>query len=98
MPHRAFRSNREPTRLRRECLDFLIPLTENHLRRILSRWTAFYNHVRPHMSLGPGFPDPPETLPVEPRDHRHRLPDNSHVVATPVLGGLHHDYRLQKIA
>ena len=84
--------------LRRECLDFLIPLTENHLRRIVSHWKDFYNHKRPHMSLGPGFPDPPETLPVEPRDHRHRLPDNTRVVATPVLGGLHHDYRLEKIA
>ena len=49
--------------LRRECLDFLIPITENHLRRIVSRWKDFYNHKRPHMSLGPGIPEPPDSLP-----------------------------------
>jgi putative transposase len=31
---------------RRECLDWLIPLSESHLRFILKSW--------PHMSLGPG--------------------------------------------
>jgi putative transposase len=44
--------------LRRECLDFLIPLTENHLRRILQVWSAHYNRGRPHTSLGPGIPHP----------------------------------------
>src|SRR6266705_3826043 len=42
--------------LRRECVDFVIPLTANHLRRLLSAWVQHYNHSRPHMSLGPGIP------------------------------------------
>jgi putative transposase len=46
--------------LRRECLDFVIPLTENHLRRLLHEWAAHYNEGRLHMSLGPGIP--PTTL------------------------------------
>jgi len=29
--------------IRRECLDFLIPLTERHLRDILIRWMTHYN-------------------------------------------------------
>jgi transposase InsO family protein len=29
--------------LRRECLDFVIPLTANHLRRLLSEWVCHYN-------------------------------------------------------
>src|SRR6266850_6482530 len=41
--------------LRRECLNFVIPLTENHLRRLLSAWVHHYNASRPHMSLGPGI-------------------------------------------
>jgi putative transposase len=45
--------------LRRECLDFLIPLTANHLRRILHKWVCHYNAGRPHMALGPGIPQPP---------------------------------------
>jgi putative transposase len=28
---------------RRECLDHLIPLSERHLRKILSEWVAHYN-------------------------------------------------------
>lgn len=42
--------------LRRECLDFLIPLTENHLRHFLHAWVRHYNEGRPHMALGPGIP------------------------------------------
>ena len=38
--------------IRRECLDFLIPLSESHLRRILLQWMIHYNRSRPHSSLG----------------------------------------------
>jgi putative transposase len=52
--------------VRRECLDWLIPLSESNLRLILKSWIAHYNGGRPHMSLGPGIPDSPsitKTLP-----------------------------------
>jgi transposase InsO family protein len=45
--------------LRRECLDFLMPLTEHHLRRLLHAWVYHYNVGRPHMALGPGIPQSP---------------------------------------
>ena len=44
--------------LRRECLDWMIPLTEEHLRKTLRSWLRHYNRGRPHSSLGPGLPDP----------------------------------------
>jgi putative transposase len=84
--------------LRRECLDFLIPLTEHHLRRLLHGWATHYNTGRPHMSLGPGIPQPPASLPVPRQAHRHRLPAHLHAVAYPILGGLHHEYRLEQKA
>lgn len=84
--------------LRRECLDFVIPLTENHLRRLLHEWVRHYNQGRPHMSLGPGIPQPPALLPVPLQDHRHWLPTSLRVGARPILGGLHHDYRLEQRA
>jgi transposase InsO family protein len=84
--------------LRRECLDFLIPLTENHLRRLLHAWVRHYNGGRPHMSLGPGMPQPPSSLPVPLQAHRHRLPEHLRLVARPILGGLHHGYGLEKKA
>jgi putative transposase len=81
--------------LRRECLDFLIPLTEHHLRHLLHEWTTYYNTGRPHMSLGPGIPQPPASLPAPLQAHRHQLPGHLHVVARPILGGLHHEYGLE---
>ena len=84
--------------LRRECLDYMIPLTENHLRRLLHLWAHHYNTGRPHMSLGPGIPQPPASLPAAFCEHRHRLPPPFQVVACPILGGLHHDYRLAQQA
>jgi putative transposase len=80
--------------LRRECLDFMIPLTEHHLRRVLQQWVQYYSAGRPHMSLGPGIPHPPPQLPVPRQARRHRLPEHLQVVARPILGGLHHDYGL----
>ena len=44
--------------IRRECLDWMIPLSERHLRRVLQQWVQHYNRGRPHESLGPGIPDP----------------------------------------
>ena len=53
-PFRAPQANAFCERLvgsmRRECLDFLIPLNESHLRRILKEWVAHYNKGRPHSS------------------------------------------------
>ena len=39
--------------IRRECLDWMIPLSERHLRSILKSWVEHYNRGRPHSSLGP---------------------------------------------
>ena len=36
--------------IRRECLDWLIPLSEWHLRSILRSWAGHYNRGRPHMA------------------------------------------------
>src|SRR5215813_3532764 len=79
--------------VRRECLDFLIPLSENQLKRTLVEWVAHYNHGRPHRSLGPGIPLPLEPLP-EPSPRRHHIPNNCGLRAKPVLEGLHHEYSL----
>jgi transposase InsO family protein len=82
--------------LRRECLDFLIPLTEHHLRRLLHAWVVHYNTGRPHMALGPGIPQPPLHLPAPRHVDRHRLPAHLRVAARAILGGLHHEYRLEE--
>ena len=82
--------------IRRECLDFMIPLNERHLRRIVREWVSHYNRGRPHSRLGPGIPDPRSAPP--PRVHRHCFEKAERVVSTPVLGGLHHEYALERTA
>jgi putative transposase len=84
--------------LRQECLDLMIPLTEPHLHHMVREWVQHYNTSRPHMSLGPGIPQPLASLPVPVQRCRHRLPEHLQVVACPILGGLHHDYRLEEKA
>jgi putative transposase len=83
--------------LRRECLDFLIPFNERHLRLALKMWIAHFNQSRPHMSLGPGIPaalrpPPPESA------HRHRIPAGYLVRRAAVLDGPHQEYLLEKRA
>ena len=82
--------------IRRECLDWLIPMTESHLREILKCWVAHYNGGRPHSSLGPNVPGPPNTVvtSARPSNFRHRLGEGVAVRSKPVLGGLHHEYSL----
>ena len=81
--------------IRRECPDWMIPLSETHLRSILKSWVEHYNRGRPHSSLGPGVPDPPRGAAVIPKSEpRHRLAPGALVLAKSVLGGLHHEYWL----
>jgi hypothetical protein len=80
--------------MRRQCLDFLIPLSETHLRHSLEEWTTYYNLSRPHSALGPSVPDPPAEIPVQLQSDRHRIDKRIRVMSKPVLGGLYHDYAL----
>jgi putative transposase len=79
--------------IRRECLDWLIPISEAHLRAILGDWRTHYNGSRPHMALGPGVPDPPaQAVRFQARESRHRIREGLVVLAKSVLSGLHHEY------
>jgi transposase InsO family protein len=83
--------------IRRECLDYLIPFGARHLKMILNEYVIHYNRGRPHSFLGPGIPESPQAkVPASP--HRHESPAGHRVASTPVLGGLHHEYRLEKEA
>jgi putative transposase len=71
--------------VRRECLDHLIILSETHLRHILAEYAlSYFNTARPHQGIRQRLPVPGERVPG-------RLAEP--VMALPVLGGLHHDYR-----
>jgi putative transposase len=84
--------------IRRECLDWFIPLSEAHLRTTLASWVPHYNQGRPHMALGPGVPDPPATASFPKPTSRHRRGESYGMHAKPILGGLHHEYSFSAIA
>jgi hypothetical protein len=86
--------------VRRECLDYVIPLSEKHLRKTLREWVTHYNQGRPHSALGPGIPaDTNERLGQRtPNSLRHELPRDSPITTREILGGLHHEYELERIA
>jgi putative transposase len=49
--------------IRRQCFDWMIPVSEAHFRSILKIWVGHYNGSRPHMALGPGVPTHHPRLP-----------------------------------
>ena len=68
--------------IRRECLDHVIVLNEDHLHRILAEYFEYYHQARAHLSLDRNSPIPRQVCP----------PEQGKVVARAYLGGLHHWY------
>jgi putative transposase len=83
--------------IRRECLDWMIPLSEAHLRSILREWVAHYNRGHPHSALVPGVPGSPAGSARAPKlESRRPWTPGALVRAKSVLGGLHHEYSLSR--
>jgi hypothetical protein len=72
--------------LRQEALDHFLFLSLTHLRQVVATYVRYYNGARPSRAIR-GVPVPYPELTTPP-------PANGRLVALPVLGGLHHDYRL----
>jgi transposase InsO family protein len=66
--------------IRRECVDHIIVLGEEHLRRILKSYAHYYNRVRTHRSLN-------KDAPVSRSVQRAGV-----IRSCAILGGLHHHY------
>lgn len=87
-PYQAPRANAFAERwvrsVREECLDPIMILNENHLRRVLMEYGKYYNNSRPHQGIGQCFPvsGPERSIkgPICRRD---------------ILGGIIHDYYRQ---
>jgi hypothetical protein len=68
--------------LRRECLDHVIVLGEQHLGRILRKYVEYYHGSRTHLALDKDAPESRERESI----------DGGKVIALPMVGGLHHRY------
>ena len=92
-PPQAPRSNaiceRAIGELRRELLDRMLIINEDHLRRTLTTYLAHRNKSRPHRALSQLTPAQAETGPPAPvnlADYRIRR--------KAILGGLTHEYQI----
>jgi hypothetical protein len=65
-----------------ECLDHVIVVRTARLQRVLTEYFVSYLRTRTHLALEN---DAPISRPVRP-------PSAGRVVATPLVGGLHHHY------
>jgi putative transposase len=89
-PYRTPRANAVCERflgsVRRECLDHFLIFQEKQCYRLLTEYAAYFNQARPHQGLGQRIPDAfVSSAPLS-------NPPNQ-VMAVPLLGGLHYDYR-----
>jgi transposase InsO family protein len=91
-PYRSPRANAVAERwvksARSECFDHLFIFSEAGLRRDLSTYVSYFNHWRPHRSIGQRTPRDPEGT-RSPSQRKY-----GKIIADPILGGLHHVYKL----
>jgi transposase InsO family protein len=89
-PYRAPKANAIIERLmgsvRRECLDHILVLGEQQLYRVIREYVEYFNRARPHQGIGQKIPDGAPAAPDGGKKGK--------IIASPILNGLHHDYRL----
>jgi hypothetical protein len=66
--------------LRRDCLDHVLIFGEQHLRRVLTSYSIYYNETHTHLGLAKDAP------------LRRAVQRSGTIVTTPILSGLHHRY------
>jgi putative transposase len=67
---------------RRELLDHVLLVDEQHLSSLLCQYARYFNESRPHQGLGQRIPADPVTV-IDP---------SKPIAVKSVLGGLHVDY------
>jgi putative transposase len=90
IPYQAPRANSYAEQwvrsVRTECLDQILILNENHLRRVLKEYDRYYNHARRHQGISQRFP-----VFVPGREQNQNGP----IRRRNILGGIIHDYYRQ---
>lgn len=72
--------------IKRELLEYVIPLNERHLHSLLREYVSYYNNHRTHQGIKGKTPVPsPIHLPTSAEETK--------LEATPVLNGLYHTYK-----
>ncbi len=72
--------------VRRECLDHILVLGEQHLYCVIREYVEYFDCARPHQGIAQKIPERSPTVPAN--------QGSAKIITFPVLNGLHHDYRL----
>ncbi|GAC1347231.1 MAG: hypothetical protein NVSMB27_12220 [Ktedonobacteraceae bacterium] len=72
--------------VRQECLDHLLIFQEKQLQRVLNAYVVYFNQARPHQGIG-------QQIPEQSSSGLSAQDAGNQVIARPIMGGLHHDYR-----
>ena len=76
--------------IKRELLDYVIILNQNHLYHLINEYVDYYNNERTHYNLDKDSP--------KRRLIQKKPSEESKISSHPRLGGLHHKYTWKKIA
>jgi hypothetical protein len=68
--------------VRRECLDYILILSQRHLHRVMREYQGYFNHARPHQGIE-------QRVPCQ-LEQRGGPPTRGKIASHPVLGGLQH--------
>jgi len=68
------------------CLDHVLILKEKQLQRVLQAYVSYFNQARPHQGMAQQIPEASQSV----LSSHHA---GEKVIARPVMGGLHHEYR-----
>jgi len=72
--------------VRQECLNHVLIFHERQLHRVLNAYVVYFNQARPHQGIAQHIPEQRRSVPSA-------QDVGNQVIALPVVGGLHHDYR-----
>jgi len=81
-------------KLRRECLDWIIPFDRGLSSKSFAVLAAALQSRPTTLFFGAGLPYPPSNFPVHLQRKRRRFDRSNRVVAHSILNGLHHEYSL----
>ena len=92
-PYRAPNANAVVERfmgtLRREALHHFMFRSTHHLNQVVAEFVAYYNEHRPHQGVHRLLAPQSSALDPPPPPQA-----DAHLTARPILGGVHHDYRI----
>ena len=75
--------------LKRECLDHMLIWHRSQVRRLVKAYAAYYNLARLHQGINQRIPEHYDQC-----QHSMTRYSQASIISKPVLGGLHHHYRV----